>query len=115
MSDGFARFSKHVTRTQRWRALRVQVLRRDGHKCRECGSRGRLEVHHVRPVREAPELAFDLANLAALCGPCHARVTRYEVRGDREDPARAAWRAAVRALSSTARNPSRKEITCSTL
>lgn len=108
MSDGLTRFSRHVTRTPQWRALRVQVLRRDRHRCRECGARGRLEIHHVKPVREAPELAFDMGNLKALCRTCHARITRYEVRGDREDPARTAWRAAVRALSRDG-NPSSGE------
>jgi len=94
----WVRHSRHVTRTPRWRALRAQVLGRDGHKCRECGARGRLEIHHVRPVRDAPELGFDPDNLRALCGACHARITRYEVRGDREDPARKEWRTAVRQL-----------------
>jgi 5-methylcytosine-specific restriction endonuclease McrA len=96
--DDFTRYSRHVTRTQRWRALRVQVLRRDRHQCRECGARSRLEIHHVRSVREAPDLAFDMGNLATLCGPCHARITRYEVRGAEENPARTEWRTAVRQL-----------------
>jgi 5-methylcytosine-specific restriction endonuclease McrA len=97
-SDGFTRYSRHVLRTPRWRALRVQVLRRDRHRCTECGARGRLEIHHVRSVRTAPELAYDMGNLKVLCGACHARVTRYEVRGAEENPARAAWRSAVRRL-----------------
>lgn len=110
-SDGFRRYSRAVTRTARWRALRVQVLRRDRHRCGECGARGRLEIHHVQPVKTHPELAFDMGNLKALCSQCHARQTRYEVRGAVEDPARAAWRATVRALET----PSRKEDPCSTL
>lgn len=97
--DDFVRYSRRVTRTQRWLALRALVLSRDQNQCQECGARRRLEIHHVRPVREAPELGFDLSNLMTLCGPCHARETVYEIRGEREDPARAAWRGAVRALT----------------
>lgn len=28
-------------------------------------------VHHIRPLRDAPELALDLANLVSLCDACH--------------------------------------------
>ena len=54
----FKRFSAHVTRSKRWPALRLQALRRDGFRCVKCGARGRLEVDHVEPVRNAPERAF---------------------------------------------------------
>jgi 5-methylcytosine-specific restriction endonuclease McrA len=56
-------------------------------------------VDHVRPVREAPELAFDLDNLQALCPACHGRKTRGEIGLPPPDPERQKWRAAVRALT----------------
>lgn len=28
-------------------------------------------VHHIKPLRDAPELALDLANLVSLCDACH--------------------------------------------
>ena len=49
--------SGHVTRGQRWRALRALVLSRDRHTCQDCGARGRLEVDHNQPVRTHPRLA----------------------------------------------------------
>jgi 5-methylcytosine-specific restriction endonuclease McrA len=93
--------SDAVTRTRRWRALRLEALRRDGFRCQDCGARGRLEVHHVRSVREAPELGFDLANLKSLCPSCHVRETRRELGQAPTTPQRAAWRAAVRSLART--------------
>lgn len=96
----YRRHSAAITRTRRWKALRLEALRRDGFACRTCGASGRLEVDHVQPVRNRPDLAWTLANLQSLCGACHARKTRIEIGLGRDDPARDAWRAAVRDLSS---------------
>ncbi|SFP35252.1 HNH endonuclease [Tranquillimonas alkanivorans] len=75
------RYDRHgaaVYRDKRWPALRMAAKRRDGWRCVQCGSRHRLEVDHVLPVRENPGLAFDLGNLQTLCGSCHGRKTRLE-------------------------------------
>lgn len=88
----YRRHSAATIRDKRWPALRLAAKRRDGFKCVTCGARGRLEVDHIKPVREAPELAFDLANLQTLCTPCHSRKTRIEVGFGETDPKRAAWR-----------------------
>lgn len=96
------RYSRHVTRGQRWKALRMQALERDGWQCVQCGDRRRLEVDHVQPVRTHPELSYRLDNLQCLCGRCHARKTRIEIGLDRPDPKREAWKKLVR---ETGRNP----------
>lgn len=101
LKDHF-RHSAKVTRTQRWKALRVQALERDSWRCVQCGERRWLEVDHVLPVRDRPDLAFDLANLQCLCGRCHARKTRIEIGLGRPNPAREAWKKLVRDLD---RNP----------
>lgn len=75
----YHRHSRAVTSSARWKAVRLQALRRDGFKCCECGAVGRLEVHHEKPVRHAPELSFELSNLRTLCGSCHAKITRVEI------------------------------------
>jgi 5-methylcytosine-specific restriction endonuclease McrA len=100
------KFSGHVTKGQRWRALRAQVLRRDRHTCQGCGKRGRLEVDHKQPVRTHPRLAWDPANLQALCPACHTRKTNAELGRTEASPARDKWRAAVRALERDGRKPS---------
>lgn len=74
----------------RWRAVRLEAKRRDDFKCTECGARGRLEVHHVIPVRQAPELAYSLGNTKTLCTACHLQYTLAE-RGQLPSPARKAW------------------------
>jgi 5-methylcytosine-specific restriction enzyme A len=90
--DRWHRHSRHVTRGSRWAALRQRALRRDGFRCVECGARGRLELDHIVAVREAPDLAFDLANLQSLCPRCHARKTRRELGLPEPNPGRLRWR-----------------------
>jgi len=95
----YHRHSAAVIGTRRWKALRLQTLRRDGWKCvgvlpdgTACGASGRLEIDHVKPVRTHPDLAFELDNLQTLCRRCHAAKTRREVFGGAPpSPERVAW------------------------
>ena len=88
----YANHSAKVCRSPRWKALRLAALERDGWRCVECGERRGLEVDHVLPVRDRPDLSYSLGNLQCLCGRCHARKTRLEVGHVALPPARQAWR-----------------------
>jgi hypothetical protein len=46
------------------------VLARDGHRCRICGGRERVAVHHRRPGRHDRDL------LISVCIRCHTRLHR---------------------------------------
>lgn len=90
------RHSRHITRGPRWRALRLEALRRDGWQCVQCGARKRLEIDHIEAVRNAPEKAWDLDNLQTLCAACHTRKTRIECGHPVLSPERQAWRDLLR-------------------
>ena len=92
----YHRQSAAVIKSKRWRALRIQALRRDGFACIQCGARGRLEVDHIRPVRDAPDQAYDLNNLQTLCRVCHSRKTRIDIGFDPLQPDRQRWRAILK-------------------
>lgn len=79
----------------RWWPVRTAAVRRDDFKCQECGARGRLEVHHVIPVRQAPERAYSLSNLKTLCTDCHLQHTLAE-RGQLPSPERKAWQSLLK-------------------
>jgi hypothetical protein len=65
----------NATNTQsRRNKLRAIVLERDGFKCVDCGSSVALEVHHKKPVKDFPELEFDLDNCITLCRSCHREI-----------------------------------------
>ncbi|WP_236553192.1 HNH endonuclease [Roseovarius indicus] len=74
----------------------MQALDRDDWQCVQCGERRRLEVDHIEPVRDRPDLAFRLSNLQCLCGRCHSRKTRIEVGMGQPNPAREAWKSLLR-------------------
>jgi len=90
--DRFPRYSRAVLKTRQWQALRLEALRRDGWQCVQCGSRVRLEVDHILPVRTHPERAFDLSNLQTLCARDHSAKTRAECGHVPLSPKRQAWR-----------------------
>lgn len=73
-----------------WKHKRIEILERDRYECQDCrkrlkkaaehgeqlAGRDRLirraeEVHHVRELKEHPELALDNDNLISLCTQCH--------------------------------------------
>lgn len=59
----------------RWKHKRIFILKRDEYTCRECVRYGKVKgatmVHHIRPLKDYPELALANKNLISLCGKCH--------------------------------------------
>jgi hypothetical protein len=54
-----------------YRQWRKEVYTRDNFTCQRCGSRGRLESHHIKSFAEFPELRFDVDNGITYCLACH--------------------------------------------
>ena len=48
------------------------VLRRDGWRCQQCGSRTNLQVHHIRLRSQSGDDAEE--NLMTLCSECHDQI-----------------------------------------
>lgn len=73
-SDNLMKFYKSRT----WMTLRLHALRRDKNECQICKSKGKYRkadcVHHMKEVKEYPELALTLDNLQCLCNACHNEV-----------------------------------------
>lgn len=61
-----------------WRRFRIGYLMRHP-ICADCERRGILtvaeEVHHIRKVRDAPELRLSESNVIGLCVSCHSTRT----------------------------------------
>ncbi|WP_326659602.1 AAA family ATPase [Streptomyces sp. NBC_00385] len=62
---------------KRWPPLRDQVLSEEA-LCRAGCGRPPGVVDHIRPHRGDEQLAFDRANLQAMCKPCHDSKTAVE-------------------------------------
>lgn len=55
-----------------YKAWRNAVFARDNYTCQECGANGvYLEVDHVKPWAEHPELRYVIDNGRTLCVACH--------------------------------------------
>ena len=63
---------------QRWRKA---ILRRDENRCRECGLTGHLNVHHIKPFKNHPQLRTDPNNGITLCESCHKKIHAEKEHG----------------------------------
>ena len=68
--------------------MRAGILERDHGQCQRCRLMGRyrkaVTVHHVKHLKDAPELALTEGNLMSLCQECHEDMPpefRYKPKG----------------------------------
>lgn len=64
--------------TPEWKAAREFVLRRDLWRCRVCGQRDKLDVHHI--VKYKFFQNNDSLHLITLCGSCHKSEENKSIR-----------------------------------
>lgn len=57
---------KRATRSPKWHGVEKAHLRAQP-ACAACGGTKRLQVHHIKPFHEHPELELDPTNLITLC------------------------------------------------
>src|SRR5699024_2424482 len=60
-----------------WQKARKIALVRDNYLCQSCLSNKRIKkadvVHHIKELRDHPELSLTLSNLVSWCHTCHNR------------------------------------------
>jgi 5-methylcytosine-specific restriction endonuclease McrA len=59
---------------RQYKKARLVVLKRDGHKCKKCGGKKHLCVHHIKKWADYPTLRYDPENLITLCRVCHGKM-----------------------------------------
>lgn len=67
---------KSRRRSSLWDEVRDDFLEKNS-TCAACGSTKRLQVHHVIPFSNRPELELEVSNLITLCmgvNECHFRI-----------------------------------------
>ena len=96
-AKNMSRLHTHL-HARRWAAVRRQVFKRDGYRCRKCGRAGRLEADHVVPLNRggAP---LDVDNVQTLCRSCHFQKTGGE--NSSVTPEQRAWRELLAAMVKT--------------
>ncbi len=61
-----------------YKKWRIAVFKRDRFKCKRCGSRAKLQAHHIRSWADAPDIRFVLSNGITLCKKCHDQIKGQE-------------------------------------
>lgn len=58
-----------------WLSKRSEILKRDNNECQRCKIKGKYSkaetVHHIKHLKDYPELAVEDKNLISLCNSCH--------------------------------------------
>ena len=78
------REAERIRSTYQWQRKREEVKERDRHLCVYCLAHGRLnyerlEAHHIIPLEERPDLAYEDDNLITLCGKDHESAEAGEI------------------------------------
>lgn len=61
-------------KSREYRVWRKAVLRRDKKRCRRCGKKKNLEVHHKRSFATKEFLRYTMSNGITLCERCHKMI-----------------------------------------
>lgn len=81
-----ARGWKAFYHTKEWTKKREEILQRDRYSCQRCRENGRYSradtVHHIKYLRNEPELALTDSNLVSLCSACHEDEHADDKKGD---------------------------------
>jgi len=71
-----------------WRLTRNDVVERDHHLCQLCLNEKRIKpmylVHHIKELRDYPELGLDKGNLISVCNKCHGYIHSEYENGNRK-------------------------------
>lgn len=66
---------QRVCASSEWKAILRRVYKRDGYRCRRCGTGNKgpksLHAHHVKSWVGYPDSRMDVDNLITLCKTCH--------------------------------------------
>lgn len=61
-----------------YKKWRIRVFKRDGFACKKCGSKNKIQAHHIRTWEKYPQLRFDINNGITLCKLCHQAIWQRE-------------------------------------
>lgn len=78
--------ARKIRDSARWQRVRDDLRIRwplcaDPFKAHAIDPQATTSIHHIEPLEQHPELAFDPNNLAPACGACHARLNAMERKG----------------------------------
>src|SRR4051812_21189882 len=78
--DNICNFEFHRKRPDinQYRKWRKAVMKRDGGKCKRCGGKKILQIHHIKRYEDYPHLRWAVENGITLCKKCHLEMKGKE-------------------------------------
>ncbi|KIN79907.1 HNH endonuclease [Clostridium botulinum] len=71
-------YVKTFYKSTEWINKRKDIIKRDKKECQRCKANGGYHkaecVHHIKHLRDRPDLALTNSNLISLCYTCHNEV-----------------------------------------
>ncbi|MCC5416483.1 HNH endonuclease [Clostridium botulinum] len=71
-------YVKTFYKSTEWINKRKDIIKRDKKECQRCKDNGRFHVaecvHHIKHLKDRPDLALTDSNLVSLCYTCHNEV-----------------------------------------
>lgn len=75
--------------SREYKEWRLKVYQRDSYKCRYCGSKEKINAHHIYSWKNYPELRYNIDNGITLCEKCHIELhkeygydSKEKIKGD---------------------------------
>lgn len=66
-------------KSRRYQQWRKEVLQRDNFACQFCAKINCSIAHHLKSIKEYPELRFDVDNGRTICKECHIQIHKRGV------------------------------------
>ena len=64
-------------KSDKWKAKRLECLKRDNYQCQKCGTAKNLVIHHWTYDRLGNE---DLGDIVTLCKDCHKKIHEKDLK-----------------------------------
>ena len=65
---------RKLLKDDRWNQRRMEIMRRDGFRCRRCGAKSKLNVHHRWYIYGRQPWQYPDRCLVTLCEKCHRHI-----------------------------------------
>ncbi len=97
---GTTKLRTSIMSLNKYKQWRTSVFKRDNYTCQKCGTKGKIQCHHKKPIQKIIKennikttgqakkckALWRMSNGQTLCIPCHRQTDSYLVVSSKKDP-----------------------------